>query len=276
MAGGEELADIPGRGRGVDAERHRQHRLVDEQPIKCDRLERIRDRVTDLDLGEPGHHEEVTGQQLVGLDAFEAVERHQVDELAAHRRRRVPAFVLARIWENPPAGLREAVARVDYVPWLVANLTLDALPADLGPAGLAWDNVLYGSASLGYIVATHQSIRVHPGATVITWYRPLTKGSPRDARKRLSTTSWRTWVDEIVGELARPHPGLPGLLKRIDIWRWGHAMPRPVPGFLGSPLRSLLAGLGRPLSFAHSDLRGLSLFEEAHDAGVRAARRLQV
>ncbi|MBI3375449.1 MAG: NAD(P)-binding protein [Betaproteobacteria bacterium] len=209
------------------------------------------------------------------LDIFLAAEQRSIRVRAEQVLWAAPAFVLARVWENPPPGLREAAARVDYVPWLVANLTLDARPDDLGPAGLAWDNVLYESNALGYVVATHQAIRVKPGATVITWYRPLTDGSPREARMRLANTDWKTWVDEIVAELARPHPALPGLLKRIDIWRWAHAMPRPVPGFLRRPLSALLAGLDRPLAFAHSDLGGLSLFEEAHDAGVRAAQRVR-
>ena len=216
-----------------------------------------------------------TGRTGAELDIYLAAEQRSIRVNAGQVIWAAPAFVLARVWENPPAGLREACAGVDYAPWLVANLTLDALPADLGPAGLAWDNVLYDSASLGYIVATHQTIRVEPGASVITWYPPLTEDSPRDARNRLSRTSWKTWVDKIIAELARPHPEPPSLLKRIDHWRWGHAMPRPAPGFLSSPLRAMLARLDRPLSFAHSDLRGLSLFEEAHDAGTRAARRMQ-
>lgn len=207
------------------------------------------------------------------LDIYLAGEQRSIRVQARQVIWAAPAFVLARVWENPPPGLREAAAQVEYSPWLVANLTLEAPPDEFGPAGLAWDNVLYDSTSIGYVVATHQTIRVKPGATVITWYRPLADESPGEARVRLANTGWKTWVDEIVGDLVRPHPDLPGLLKRIDVWRWGHAMPRPVPGFLGSPLRALLAGLDRPLSFAHGDLRGLSLFEEAHDAGVRAARR---
>ena len=216
----------------------------------------------------------VTGRSGAELDIYLAREDRTIRVSAGHVLWAAPAFVLARVWENPPPGLREACARVDYAPWLVANLTLDALPSDLGPAGLAWDNVLYDSPSLGYVVATHQAIRAKPGASVITWYRPLADGSPREARSLLASRGWQAWVDEIVAELSRPHPGLPRLLKRIDLWRWGHAMPRPIPGFLGAPLRALLAGLHRPLSFAHSDLSGLSLFEEAHDAGVRAARRI--
>lgn len=217
----------------------------------------------------------VTGRSGVELDVYLAAEQRTIKVHAAQVVWAAPAFVLARVWENPPAGLREACARIEYAPWLVANLTLDALPEDLGPAGLAWDNVLYDGASLGYVVATHQAIRVAQGPTVITWYRPMTDGTPREVRNRLANTAWRTWVDEILGELGKPHPGLPGMLKRIDIWRWPHAMPRPAAGFLSAPLRTLLAGLDRPLSFAHSDLTGLSLFEEAHDAGVRAAELLR-
>ena len=61
------------------------------------------------------------------------------------------------------------------------------------------------------------------------------------------------------------------LLRRIDIWRWPHAMARPVPGFLTHPVRKLLGDLKGPLGFAHADLSGISLFEEANYAGVRAA-----
>ena len=216
----------------------------------------------------------VTSRAGAELDIYLAHEDRTIRVVAGHVIWAAPAFVLARVWDNPPPGLREACARVDYAPWLVANLTLDALPSDLGPAGLAWDNVLYDSPSVGYVVATHQAMRVKPGATVITWYRPLAEMTPREGRSILVNRGWQAWVDEIVAELSRPHPALPGLLKRIDLWRWGHAMPRPVPGFLGDPLRALIGGLHRPLSFAHSDLSGISLFEEAHDAGVRAARRV--
>lgn len=155
----------------------------------------------------------------------------------------------------------------------MANLTLGARPEDFGPASLARDNVIYDSPSVGYVVATHQAIRASRGATVLTWYRPLADSPAQAGRARLAGTGWNSWVDEILADLALPHPSLRRGLKRIDLWRWAHAMPRPARGFLGSPLRSLLAGLDRPLSFAHAELSGVSLFEEAHDAGVRAAQR---
>jgi hypothetical protein len=48
-----------------------------------------------------------------------------------------------------------------YSPWLVANLSLKALPPARPGAPLAWDNVIYDSPSLGYVLATHQSLATH-------------------------------------------------------------------------------------------------------------------
>ena len=45
-----------------------------------------------------------------------------------------------------------------YSPWVTANLTLDRMPRERG-LDLAWDNVIYDSQSLGYVVATHMSLR---------------------------------------------------------------------------------------------------------------------
>jgi hypothetical protein len=51
----------------------------------------------------------------------------------------------------------------------------------------------------------------------------------------------------------------------------GHAMIRPTPGFLSSTARRNLRAASSGLYFAHSDLSGLSLFEEAQFRGVTAA-----
>ena len=136
---------------------------------------------------------------------------------------------------------------------------------------MAWDNVLYDSHSLGYVVATHQKIQVHPGPTVLTYYLPLAHMAPHLARARLAVAPWHEWALPIVDELSKPHPGLRARLRRLDLWRWPHAMPRPTPGFRALPIRRMLAAGDGPLLFAHSDLSGMPLFEEAHYAGVRAA-----
>jgi phytoene dehydrogenase-like protein len=181
----------------------------------------------------------------------------------------LPRFLAARLvapWRAaPPPWLGETA----YGAWMVANLTLRERPAGRG-FPLSWDNVLYDSDSLGYVVATHQSGRDH-GPTVLTYYLPLLDDDARTARARLLATSFSDWCERILGDLGRAHPGLRELVERVDVYLWGHAMVRPRPGFLWS---EALAASARPLGrlhFAHTDLSGMALFEEAQYWGIRAA-----
>ncbi|MBC7929194.1 MAG: FAD-dependent oxidoreductase, partial [Rubrivivax sp.] len=86
------------------------------------------------------------------------------------------------------------IAEFEYGAWMVANLFLEDRPR--APLGfpLAWDNVLYESPSLGYVNAAHQR-GLDRGATVFTYYYPLTDAAPRDARARLLSAGWREWAD---------------------------------------------------------------------------------
>ena len=62
------------------------------------------------------------------------------------------------------------------------------------------------------------------------------------------------------------------IVSRIDIFRQGHAMRRPRPGFLGES-ETWKKAVERPnFRLANSDLSGLPLFEEAQYRGVEAAR----
>ena len=166
-----------------------------------------------------------------------------------------------------------AAPRLVYSPWLTANLTLERWPAERG-APPAWDNVIYDSPGLGYVVATHQSLRTHQERTVWTYYRALADGSPADNRRRLLASTWGDWVEVIFADLARAHPDVRDCVSRVDVMRMGHAMVRPTPGFLGA-VGSLhgATALGGRLFYANSDLSGLSLFEEAQYRGVIAADR---
>lgn len=182
-----------------------------------------------------------------------------------------PLFALPHVWPQLPAGWQQAIRRIEYAPWLVANLSLDGLPHDRGHAPLAWDNVLYDSAGLGYVIATHQQLRVREQQTVLTWYQALTQLPPAQMRQQLLQTSHADWSRRILAELSRPHPEIAHQTTRLDIWRWGHAMAQPRPGLTGSAALAALRQPHGPLQLAHSDLSGLSLFEEAQYWGVRAA-----
>ena len=175
-----------------------------------------------------------------------------------------PLLVASRIVEDMPP------ADTVYSPWITANLTLDRWPQERG-IGPAWDNVLFDSPALGYVVATHQSLRVHVPRTVWTYYWALAAGSPVVARQWLLGQDWSSLKDRILADLSRAHPDLSECVTRIDIMRMGHAMVRPTPGFLGSPVRKRLQEGRDRLFFAHSDLSGLPLFEEAQYRGVAAA-----
>ena len=179
----------------------------------------------------------------------------------------LPIFIAARIVESPPEPLRQAAALLGYAPWLVANLQLDAPLVDRPGAPPSWDNVIYGSSGLGYVDAMHQSLRAVPRETVLTAYRAL----PRSERPALLTGDAARWAQPVLADLATAHPDILRRVQRIDLMRWGHGMAIPAPGVHRHPaLQALRAARGR-VRFAHADLAGYSVFEEAFTLGAVAA-----
>lgn len=171
--------------------------------------------------------------------------------------------------EQPPAHLAE----FEYGAWMVANLFLKDRPRQGLGFPLAWDNVLYESPSLGYVVATHQR-GLERGATVFTYYYPLTDDNPREARTRLLAADWKAWADVTLTDLSRAHRDIRGLATRLDLMRWGHAMIRPRPNFIFGGAREKARQPFRHIHFANTDLSGVPLFEEAFDHGLRAAEEI--
>jgi hypothetical protein len=155
---------------------------------------------------------------------------------------------------------------------MVANLFLTNRPENHGFAP-AWDNVLYDSPALGYVAATHQR-GPDIGPTVWTYYYPLCDDNPRTAREKLLAHGWSEWADVTLSDLERGHPDLRPLVERLDVMRWGHAMIRPRPGFIWGNARREEAKSFRGVHFAHSDLSGVALFEEAFYHGLRAAEEI--
>jgi hypothetical protein len=56
--------------------------------------------------------------------------------------------------------------------------------------------------------------------------------------------------------------------------RYGHAMSIPLPGVRSSPALKALSHAEGRVRFAHSDLSGYSVFEEAYFHGHRVGRAL--
>ncbi len=106
---------------------------------------------------------------------------------------------------------------------------------------------------------------------MLTWYMPLSAMPPAEARRLLLARPAEEWARIVEDDLLATNPDLDGAIRRIDLWRWGHAMARPVPGLIWGAARLAAEAARPPLFLAHSDLSGLSIFEEAHYHGVRVA-----
>jgi glycine/D-amino acid oxidase-like deaminating enzyme len=176
-----------------------------------------------------------------------------------------PTFLAPYVVEGAPAA-----SGFVYSPWVTANLTIERPPEDV-----AWDNVIYDSPTLGYVDATHMTVRTVVERSVWTFYWALAHRPPAEMRAMLLEKDWVWWRDAILNDLARAHPDIHERVSRIDVMRIGHAMARPVPGFLESETRRRFAGGGRDQAvlYANSDLSGFSIFEEAQYRGVTAADR---
>jgi hypothetical protein len=175
-------------------------------------------------------------------------------------------YIIRGFNENAPFGANE----FQHNAWFVANLFLNDRPKPrLGrDFPLAWDNVFYESPSLGYVNATHQK-GIDYGPATLTYYYPMCHEA--EGRTKLFNYSWRELADVCLTDIARAHPDIYDLCERVDIMRWGHAMISPRPNFIWSGIREKAQLPWRNIHFAHTDLSGIALFEEAFYHGLRAA-----
>lgn len=171
------------------------------------------------------------------------------------------------------ANERTTYPDFQYAPWVIANITINRMLAQHG-VPLCWDNVIYGTRSVGYVDANHQDLFTGP-RRVITFYLPLVDEPPESARKKAQATSYNHWLEIITSELEFAHPGITASIEHADIWVWGHGMIAPRPGFIwGNSRKAALAPINNKIFFAHSDLSGISIFEEAFYQGIRAAKEI--
>ena len=164
--------------------------------------------------------------------------------------------------------------KFEYSPWLTANLTVERPPRGASTMERAWDNVVAHSPTLGYVDATHQTVRSQVDRTVWTFYWALAEGTPAANRGVLLNKDWHYWSEAILHDLERVHADIRSCVSRMDLMRMGHAMARPVVGAIFDARRRELAAGGGRLLFANSDVSGFSIFEEAQFRGVVAADRM--
>jgi len=187
-----------------------------------------------------------------------------------------PRFVANRLTQSLPVfqtNPTQLATQQDmsYSPWLIANVSVNAVPVERG-ADLAWDNVSYYSRSLGYIDAKHQLLQGVRGSTVLTYYLPLDQEGPNVSRKKALDRNLEDWKKLIVQDMESMHAGISKNILNIDLWIWGHGMIRPIPHFIWGKTRLSLPRSHQGIFYAHSDMSGISIFEEAFWQGITTAK----
>lgn len=204
----------------------------------------------------------------------------QGEVFALHAERAVcamPLHVAARLVDLTAFGFDPAQHLPAQAPWLVGNLLLQGFPREQGEVPLAWDNVVHGGRGLGWVVSTHQDLRAaRPAHTVFTLYRALGDQPAHEVRRWLESADAASLFDALMVDLDQVYDP-------VELWRHaraleitvrGHGMAVPQPGFLSNPGLAALREADGPLLFAHADLSGYSVFEEAAWWGEQAARRI--
>lgn len=187
----------------------------------------------------------------------------------------MPLYVAARVVEDMQGlGFDAGRDTPVYAPWMVANFLLKRFPEELPHAPLSWDNVVYQEPGLGYVVSTHQDIRVRPPEkTVFSAYVALSDRTPVGARRWMTLARPEELLALAGADLKAAYgAGFAACVERVDITLRGHAMAAPLPGFRSNPGLKALRELDGAILFAHADLSGFSTFEEASWWGYRAGR----
>jgi hypothetical protein len=212
----------------------------------------------------------IVGENVEVL-TFDATERVSKKVVAKSVIMATPQFINQRL-------LKTIARNIDYqdfqyAPWMVANLTINASLNDGRGENLCWDNVIYGSNSLGYVNAMHQHLKAPASENVITYYKPLLENDAVKSRHQAYSKTFKDWASEILQDLKIPHPGIEKEIREMNVWLWGHGMVKPSPGFIWSQNKiNADSPLEKKIFFAHSDLAGISIFEEAFYQGHKSAK----
>ena len=155
--------------------------------------------------------------------------------------------------------------------WMIATITLSKFPFADG-AHLSWDNVIHQGKGLGYVFAQHQSFEQFKSPFVISYFYSLEGEDLNKLRRKMYEMNDEEWKRLIIDDLAKAHYGIDEYISSIEIYRRGHGMISPVKGFLFSKEKEILKQpISNQIYFAHSDLSGISIFEEAFYQGLDTA-----
>ena len=169
---------------------------------------------------------------------------------------------------------KDLASHFHYTPWLLATLVVSDVN-DNGSFPLCWDNVIYGSKGLGYVYDQHQSLQQLQDKKVITYYYSFSSADLKKTRREVYKKTKEYWKQMVFDDLKIAHPTIESLTESIEVHLLGHGMISPVPNFIFSDTKKDAAKpIDNTLFFAHSDLSGISIFEEAFHQGINAVNTM--
>lgn len=206
------------------------------------------------------------------LQCFDSKTNRRYTIISKHVILATPQFVNSYLFKGSKLNINKPFVP-EYTPWVVATLIVDEqfLQSD---EIIHWDNVWMSSKGLGYIYAQHQHLEQVRGPRVLTWYMPVQGLNGKKAREFFQSKSPDYWREFILTDLSLAHSAIRNYVRHIEVQQWGHAMPKPIPGNY-SKTQEFQPSKAEQIYFAHSDITGLSLFEEAFEQGRLAALQVQ-
>lgn len=161
-----------------------------------------------------------------------------------------------------------------YYPWLIAHVAVKRNCLEKNHH-LSWDTVKFLEKDLGYINNHHQYLTQDKDDVLITFYYAFTEGTAKENRTKLSTWTEATVKDFVVQHLKKYHPDIESNMASIDYRILGHGMISPSIDFLWSKRKQQLPREHNGILFAHSDMSGISIFEEAFHQGYKTFLKLK-
>lgn len=178
----------------------------------------------------------------------------------------VPGFVRQHIYKNSP------YFKTNYHPWLIDTIQLK--PSFFEAQKPAWDNVLFGSPSLGYIFNGHQETALPVQNCNITFFHAFSAQNPAESRKYLETAGNQNLMAGVMRDLEKMHPEIKNYVLSHHLHIWGHGMASPGINSLWNPQRIETHKAPARMAFAHTDISGISIFEEGFYQGIEAANKI--
>ncbi|MCC9018025.1 NAD(P)/FAD-dependent oxidoreductase [Flavobacterium lipolyticum] len=215
-------------------------------------------------------YEVKTEKDKVIVQVFDDVNKSSIEIIADSVIMATPQFVNQYLIKDR----RQFTKQFHYTPWLLASLVVNNLTDNLS-FPLSWDNVIYEAKGLGYVYAQHQTLNQVQDKKVITYYHSFSSADLKKTRKEIYKKDKEYWKQVIFNDLKIAHPNIENDTEEMKIFLLGHGMISPVPDFIfGEAKNKASQNIENLIYFAHSDLSGISIFEEAFHQGINAVNKI--